>query len=76
MTKAEARRVVWERLATTARADRDNGDWMHDEVNRLETPEQRLVDGRTERIRDLERLDEACESVAVTIERMYLRKSR
>lgn len=27
MTKAEARRVIWERLATTARLDGENNDW-------------------------------------------------
>lgn len=58
MTKQEARRRIWERLAATARNDIAIGDWMYDEAN---------TDA------DIDRIQEASEDVARVIERFHLR---
>ncbi len=61
MTQLEARRIVWERLATTARADIDNADWTEDEGDGSEETARRLL--------------KACEQVAESI-RKRLRKMK
>jgi hypothetical protein len=75
MTKVEARKVIWERLATTARADKDLGDWMYDEIAKkhgfLDVDQGQLADDV--QARDLELLEQACVDVADIIERMFVR---
>lgn len=62
MTKAEARRIIWKRMAATVRNDIDIGDWIWDEAKDDE--------------RDAERLRQACSDVATIIDRQHLRKIR
>ena len=52
MNMCEARRRIWERLATTAVADIDNGDWVYSE---------------SDNEADAQRLLKACEQVACAI---------
>jgi hypothetical protein len=49
MTKQQAIRIVWSRMATTARGDADLGEWQFDE---------------SEDPKDQARLEEACRHVA------------
>ena len=59
MTKREARRRIWERLASTARNDLSLGDWLYEEAG---------SDA------DVDRLKEASEEVARSIERCHLKE--
>lgn len=67
MTKVEARRRIWERMAATARADVDLGEWIYDE---LEHARQPYTDA------NVKRLEDACHDVAEIIERVHLRGRR
>jgi len=58
VNQVKARRRIWERLATTARHDIDNADWVWDE---------------SEDQQDHERLFLACEEVAAVIDRKLKR---
>jgi hypothetical protein len=60
MNMFEARLRIWERMATTARADVDNGDWVVDE---------------SEDADDQARLLLACDQVADSIE-SHIRRAK
>jgi len=65
MKMAEARRIIWERLATTAREDGRNVDWFDEAPSG--SPPYNDADAR--------RLEKASEQVAETIERLHLKGS-
>ena len=59
MTYVEAKRIVWERLATTVENDgHSNSDWMLDE---------------SEDPKDHERLEKACKEIGRSIYQTYLK---
>lgn len=65
MTKRQARRIIWERLAATARADLDIGDWIIDELERIGSKNEEA---------DVQRLEDASRYVADVIKRTFLKR--
>lgn len=61
MTSAEARRIVWERLATTAVNDADTGEW---------------VEGYSDNEADQVKIIDACKDVATMIRRRFTGKAK
>lgn len=62
LTMVEARVRIWERLAATARADVDNGDWTEDEADFKESDHAKYM--------------RACEQVADSIDARLARLQR